>query len=101
MELRRESSNELRSVREGFVQLWTRMAPFWGVSPAAARVYAWLLSRADGASADEVMAGLALSRGAVSMACRELVDWGLVRPARELGSRRVRYWPEVDLEHAI
>jgi DNA-binding transcriptional regulator GbsR (MarR family) len=51
------------------------MGPFWGVL-ATARVYGWLISKADASTSDEIMAGLGMSRGAASMACRELRDWG-------------------------
>ena len=89
------------SVRQEFVQLWARMGPFWGVPPTTARVYAWLLSQEGSADADSIMKGLGMSRGAVSMACRELRDWNLVTEQRAPGSRRIAYLPETDLERAI
>lgn len=94
-------SDELDAVRHDFVQLWGAMAPFWGISPTTARIYSWLLSRAGTADTDEIMQGLELSRGAVSMACRELRDWGLIFPEKEPGSRRVTYRPATDLEKVI
>jgi DNA-binding transcriptional regulator GbsR (MarR family) len=94
-------SSDLEAVRHEFVQLWGAMAPFWGISPTTARVYSWLLSRAATADTDEIMHGLELSRGAVSMACRELRDWGLIFPEKEPGSRRVTYRPATDLEKVI
>jgi DNA-binding transcriptional regulator GbsR (MarR family) len=93
--------NSIDTVRREFVQLWGSMGPFWGISPAAARVYGWLLSRRDTATADELMEGLDMSRGAVSMACRELRDWGLVTLEKESGSRQLSYRPETDLERAM
>jgi DNA-binding transcriptional regulator GbsR (MarR family) len=93
--------NSIDTVRREFVQLWGSMGPFWGISPAAARVYGWLLSRSDTATADELMEGLDMSRGAVSMACRELRDWGLVTLGKESGSRQLSYRPETDLERAM
>ncbi|HEX4997049.1 MAG TPA: hypothetical protein VFY29_02420 [Terriglobia bacterium] len=93
--------SDTESVREEFVQLWSSMGPFWGVSPAAARVFGWLVSKSDGGTADEMVAGLGMSRGAVSMACRELRDWGLVHAAREAGTRQVSYRAETRLERAI
>ena len=93
--------NDIDSVREAFVQLWGGMGPFWGVPPTTARVYGWLISKKDSATADEIVAGLGMSRGAVSMACRELRDWGLIHPEKEAGSRQVSYRPETDLEKAI
>src|SRR5688572_1542763 len=88
-------------IRGAFVQLWGAMGAFWGVPPTTARVYAWLLSHAAPQTAEAIVAGLELSRGAVSMACRELRDWGLVRTERVPGSRQQAYRPETDLEKAI
>lgn len=88
-------------VRESFVQLWGRLAPFWGISPSAARIHAWLLARAEPATADEISEGLALSRGAVSMGCAELQEWGLVRAERPSGARRAVFAPETDQERAV
>lgn len=85
-------------VRASFVQLWGSLGTFWGVPPTTARVFGWLLSRAEPAEAEQIMSELDLSRGAVSMACRELRDWGLVQPERVAGSRRVVYRAETDLE---
>jgi len=93
--------SDTESVREAFVQLWGSMGPFWGVPPTTARVYGWLISKKDSATADEIVDGLDLSRGAVSMACRELRDWGLVHLERTPGSRQLAYRPETDLEKAI
>ena len=93
--------SELDGVRDDFVALWGSLAPFWGVAPATGRVYAWLLSQAEPASADEVMAGLGMSRGAVSMAARELRDVGLLEVARAAGSRQQLLRPVTDLERAI
>jgi DNA-binding transcriptional regulator GbsR (MarR family) len=93
--------SETDDVREAFVQLWGGMGPFWGVPPTTARVYGWLISKADAATADEIVAGLSMSRGAVSMACRELRDWGLIHLERTGGSRQISYRPETDLEKAI
>ena len=92
---------QTEDVREAFVALWGSLGPFWGVAPATARVYGWLISKKDGATADEIVDGLGMSRGAVSMACRELRDWGLVHHHRESGERQASYRPETDLEKAI
>ena len=88
-------------VREAFVALWGSLAPFWGVSPATGRVFGWLVSKKDGATAQEIMDGTGMSRGAVSMACKELRDWGLVHQRRGAGERQSSYHPETDLEKAM
>ncbi len=95
------SLSPLDAVREDFVQLWGAMGPFWGISPTTARVYSWLLSRTEPADTDEIMDGLELSRGAVSMACRELREWHLVMPEKVAGSRKVVFQPATDLEKVI
>ncbi|MCP3964545.1 MAG: hypothetical protein GY719_42495 [bacterium] len=93
--------SEVETVRQAFVQLWGSMGPFWGISPTTARVYSWLLSRAEPADADEIVQGLEMSRGAVSMACKELREWHLIFPEKAPGSRRVTYRPATDLEKVI
>lgn len=93
--------SDASSVRAEFVQLWGSLGAFWGVSPTTARVYGWLISRSKSATADEIVEGLSMSRGAVSMACRELRDWGLIHADRAAGSRQVSYRPETDLEKAV
>lgn len=96
-----KSSPEVSEVRASFVDLWGRMASFWGVSAGAARVHGWLLSHAESADAEQIAAELAMSRGAVSMAVRELAEWGLVHPRREPGSRKIVYELEAELERAV
>ena len=96
-----EISDGMDRVREEFVQLWGALGTFWGVPPTTARVFGWLMSRSEPADAQEIMAGLELSRGAVSMACRELREWKLISPERVAGARRVVYRPETDLERVL
>lgn len=95
------SERPYAAVRAELVQLWGRLGPFWGVSPAAARVYAALLAAPEGASAEELLETLDLSRGAVSMACRELADWSLIHAERPPGERRAVYRVEDDPEKVI
>jgi DNA-binding transcriptional regulator GbsR (MarR family) len=88
-------------VRESFIELWGSMGPFWGVPPGTARVYGFLISKEASQTADDIVEGLGMSRGAVSMACRDLRDWGLVHLERSSGTRQIAYRPETDLEKAI
>ena len=96
-----DRTDSVARVREEFVQLWGALGTFWGVPPTTARVFGWLMSRDEPADAQEIMAGLGLSRGAVSMACRELREWKLIAPERVAGARRVVYRPETDLERVL
>ena len=69
-------------IADDFVQLWGRLGPLWGVTPVAARVYAWLVCQAEPQEAEAIGEALGISRGAVSMGCTELVDWRLVHADR-------------------
>jgi len=88
-------------IQPAFIEFWARMAGFWGIPPGTARVHAWLIAQSEAADAEAIMEGLGLSRGAVSMACRELVEWGLVNEERAPGSRRRAYHCEDDLEKLV
>ena len=94
-----QSSTE--QVRAEFIQLWSRLGQFWGIPAGTSRVYAWLLSCSDGAWSEEVMDGLTMSRGAVSMACKELRDWGLVTAVQEPGVRKTRHKVKTDLASVV
>ncbi|MEM8930430.1 MAG: MarR family transcriptional regulator [Acidobacteriota bacterium] len=96
-----EAPTAIADVRESFVQLWGALGPFWGITPTAARVHAWLLSHPDPADSEAIMDGLEMSRGAVSMACRELREWHLVEAEKSPGSRRAHYRPATDLEKVV
>jgi DNA-binding transcriptional regulator GbsR (MarR family) len=91
----------LEQVRSELVTLWDRLGPLWGVSPSAARVHGWLMTQPEPQDAEEIAAGLAMSRGAVSMACTELVEWGVITAERSAGSRRSVFRPVTDLEQVI
>jgi len=92
---------DTRQIADDFVQLWGRLGPLWGVTPVAARVYAWLVCQAEPQEAEAIGEALGISRGAVSMGCTELVEWRLVHADRGAGSRRIVYRPETDPERVI
>lgn len=88
-------------IRNSLIELWGQLGPLWAVSPMTARVYGYLLSKKDPVTAELMMEDVKLSRGALSMACRELLDWGLIESSRVEGSRQLAYRPETDLEKVI
>ena len=92
---------DLEPIRQSFIELWGTLGPLWGISPTAARIYSFLMSRADAADSDEIMKALELSRGAVSMGCRELREWHLISPEKVAGSRRLAFRPATDPEKII
>ena len=91
----------LDKVRAELVMVWGRLGPLWGISPSAARVHGWLIAQPEPQEAEEIAAGLGMSRGAVSMACTELVEWGVIVAERPAGSRRQLHRPVTDLEQVI
>lgn len=96
-----KDSNTVAAVRAEFIELWGRLALFWGVTPGAARIFGWLLSRAEPADADQIASELSISRGGVSIGVRELEEWGLVVRKKTPGERRELFAPEVELERAV
>jgi DNA-binding transcriptional regulator GbsR (MarR family) len=91
----------LEQVRGELVTLWDRLGPLWGISPSAARIHGWLLTQPDPQEAEDIADSLAMSRGAVSMACTELVEWGVILAERPPGARRTLFRPVTDLEQII
>ena len=69
---------DTRRIADDFVQLWGRLGPLWGVTPVAARMYAWLLCQAEPQEAEVI-----------------------VHADRVAGSRRIVYRPETDPERVI
>jgi DNA-binding transcriptional regulator GbsR (MarR family) len=63
----------------------------WSLPRATGRVYAYLLLRDDPASLDEIAVDLGVGKSGVSVATRQLVQFGMARVVGERGSRRLRY----------
>jgi len=69
---------------------------FWGFKDSHGRIWALLYMRGQSLTAAELQAALGLSKGAVSLALRELEHWHVVQRVRSLGSRSWRYEAETD-----
>jgi DNA-binding transcriptional regulator GbsR (MarR family) len=93
--------SDLDDVRDELVRLWGGLAQFWGVSAAAGRVFGLAMSSSRALTADDIVDRLGMSRSAVSMATKELRDWGLLLVERSAGARTLAYAPETDLEKAV
>jgi DNA-binding transcriptional regulator GbsR (MarR family) len=91
----------LDDLRTEFIAFWSQMAGFWGIPPATARVHAWLLAQPEPRDAEAIADGLRMSRGGVSIALRELREWGLVLEDRPSGERRSTFRPEADAERLV
>jgi DNA-binding transcriptional regulator GbsR (MarR family) len=68
--------------------IFADMAPRLGLSRPAGQCFAIIWRAAQAPSADDLMAGLGLSRSNISNALKELREWGLVQVLRSPGNRR-------------
>lgn len=62
---------------------WGEMGAAWGVTPAIARVQAYLMARQEPLTEREVREALGLSHRAASLALAEAESWGIVERVRE------------------
>lgn len=63
----------------------------WGMQPAAAHLYAYLLICEEPVSLDDITTTLGMAKSSVSVAARSLEQQGLARRHTETGSKRLRY----------
>ncbi|EMD29434.1 GbsR/MarR family transcriptional regulator [Amycolatopsis azurea] len=75
--------------RDVFVTTMGDFLASWNLPRATGRVYGRLLLNSGPVSLDALGEALRLSKGAVSVAVRELVSWGLARTIPQPGSRRL------------
>ncbi len=75
------------SIRIEFAEAWGEMGAAWGVTPAIARVQAYLMVRHEPLTEREIREALGLSHRATSLALAEAESWGIVE--RVLEPRRV------------
>jgi DNA-binding transcriptional regulator GbsR (MarR family) len=74
-------------IRIELAEAWGEMGAAWGVTPAIARVQAYLMARQEPLTEREVREALGLSHRAASLALAEAESWGIVE--RVLEPRRV------------
>jgi DNA-binding transcriptional regulator GbsR (MarR family) len=75
------------SIRLELAEAWGEMGAAWGVTPAIARVQAYLMARQEPLTEREVREALGLSHRAASLALAEAEAWGIVERVAE--TRRV------------
>lgn len=83
--------------KEKFIQTWGSMGSTWGVSRTMSQIHAYLLTLTEETTADEIMEGLGLSRGNVSMSLKSLQEWGLVYKTYKAGERKEFFTAEKDI----
>ena len=71
------------SIRLDLASAWGEMGAAWGVTPAIARVQAYLMARQEPLTEREVREALGLSHRAASLALAEAETWGIVERVAE------------------
>ena len=79
----RAPSATAESIRLDLAEAWGEMGAAWGVTPAIARVQAYLMARQEPLTEREVREALGLSHRAASMALAEAESWGIVERVSE------------------
>lgn len=79
----RPASKTAETIRLELAQAWGEMGAAWGVTPAIARVQAYLMARQVPLTEREVREALGLSHRAASLALAEAESWGIVERVPE------------------
>ncbi len=77
------ASATAESIRLDLAEAWGDMGAAWGVTPAIARVQAYLMARQEPLTEREVREALGLSHRAASLALAEAESWGIVERVPE------------------
>jgi DNA-binding transcriptional regulator GbsR (MarR family) len=77
------ASATAESIRLDLAEAWGEMGAAWGVTPAIARVQAYLMARQEPLTEREVREALGLSHRAASLALAEAESWGIVERVPE------------------
>jgi DNA-binding transcriptional regulator GbsR (MarR family) len=80
---RPRSDQTAESIRLDLAESWGEMGAAWGVTPAIARVQAYLMARQVPLTEREVREALGLSHRAASLALAEAESWGIVERVPE------------------
>ena len=79
----RGRTSTAESIRLELAEAWGEMGAAWGVTPAIARVQAYLMARQEPLTEREVREALGLSHRAASLALAEAEAWGIVERVPE------------------
>ncbi len=85
------SRKRLNESKRRFIEDVARLMIPWGVPPAAARLYGYLLLCSEPVSLDRMAADLEISKSSGSVAARLLERYMLARQLGERGSKRIFY----------
>lgn len=95
------SNKSLGKDERRFVEDVARLLLPWGVPPAAARLYGYLLLCPRPVSLDQITDDLGISKSSASVAARLLESYTLARRHREPGTKRALYAVADDYEVMI
>jgi hypothetical protein len=84
-----------------FIDDIARLLVPWGVPQTAARLYGYLLLRAEPVSLDQMTTDLQVSKSSASVAARLLEQYMLARRLGERGSKRVLYEASDDYDNML
>src|SRR5687767_13504441 len=79
----RSAPTTAETIRLELAEAWGEMGAAWGVTPAIARVQAYLMARQAPLTEREVREALGLSHRAASLALAEAESWGIVERVPE------------------
>jgi DNA-binding transcriptional regulator GbsR (MarR family) len=85
------SNKSLNATENHFIEDAARLLVPWGVPQTAARLYGYLLLRAEPVSLDRITSDLEISKSSASVAARLLEQYMLARRHGERGSKRALY----------
>src|ERR1700758_3125953 len=94
-------SNRTRKGEQQFVEDVARLLTPWGVPPAAARLYGYLLLCPRPVSLDQITEDLGISKSSASVAARLLESYTLARRHSEPGTKRALYAAADDYEAMV
>ncbi len=80
-----------------FILHWGDMGPTWGINRSVAQIHALLFVAGRPLNAEEIAEALMIARSNVSTSIRDLMNWGLVRRAPQMGDRRDFFEAEGDV----
>jgi DNA-binding transcriptional regulator GbsR (MarR family) len=93
--------NKISKDEQRFIEDVARLLTPWGMPPAAARLYGFLLLCPGPVSLDEITEGLGISKSSASVAARLLESYTLVLRHGEAGTKRALYAVADDYEAMI
>jgi DNA-binding transcriptional regulator GbsR (MarR family) len=88
---------KLTPLQQEFVLHFGEMGSRWGINRTVGQIYALLFISAKPLNAEDITAGLGISRSNTSMGLKELQSWKLVRLKHFQGDRRDYYTTPEDL----